>query len=139
VASIDEALSVAAGLGKKDFVAGGGSIYALALPIADEMYLSTIKGELEGDTFFPEFDAREWKVVEERDHPEFVLSQVPASSTWPPGRASGAPPPAPCPVERQSISSGTTLPSPFLLPPGRHATERTNPATQPLAAPGSAL
>jgi len=73
VASLEEALSVAEGLGKTVFVAGGGSIYAQAVPLADEMYLSTIKGDFEGDTYFPEFDADEWELVEERDEPEFVF------------------------------------------------------------------
>jgi dihydrofolate reductase len=55
------------------FVAGGGSIYAQALPLADEMYLSTIKGDFEGDAYFPKFDAAEWMITEERDEPEFVF------------------------------------------------------------------
>jgi dihydrofolate reductase len=71
--SLEEALSVAERLGKTTFVAGGGSIYAQAIPLADEMYLSTIKGEFEGDITFPEFDADDWELVEERDEPEFVF------------------------------------------------------------------
>lgn len=73
VKSLAEALSFAVGLGKSVFVAGGGSIYAQALPLADEMYLSTIIGNFDGDTYFPEFDTNDWVVTEERDELEFVF------------------------------------------------------------------
>jgi len=73
VPSLAEALTRAEAEGKTVFVAGGGSIYAQALPLADEMYLSTIKGDFEGDAYFPKFDAAEWMITEERDEPEFVF------------------------------------------------------------------
>jgi len=71
--SLDEALLFAEGLGKQVFVAGGGSVYAQAIPLAEEMYLSTIKGDFEGDTYFPEIDSNDWRITEERDEPEFVF------------------------------------------------------------------
>jgi len=71
--SLAEALMIAEGLGKQVFVAGGGSIYGQALPLADEMYLSTIKGDFEGDAWFPEFDSNDWRITEERDEPKFVF------------------------------------------------------------------
>jgi dihydrofolate reductase len=73
VKSLDEALAVADGFGKTVFVAGGGSIYTQAVPRADEMYLSTIKGDFDGDAYFPAFDANNWEITEERDEPEFVF------------------------------------------------------------------
>ncbi|MFK8112988.1 MAG: dihydrofolate reductase, partial [Rubripirellula sp.] len=56
VNSLEAALRLASQFGKTTFVAGGGEIYAQALPLAEEMYLSTIKGDFSGDTYFPEFD-----------------------------------------------------------------------------------
>lgn len=53
------------------FVAGGESVYRLALPYADAMYLSFVKGRHEGDAFFPDFDLGEWTVEEVREHPAF--------------------------------------------------------------------
>ena len=41
------------------------------VPLADEMYLSTIKGDFEGDTYFPEFDAADWEVTEQRCYRRF--------------------------------------------------------------------
>ena len=71
--SVPEAVAIAESIGKPVFVAGGGSIYEQALPLVDEMFLSTIKGDFEGDAYFPAFDPTEWDIVEERDEPEFVF------------------------------------------------------------------
>ena len=38
------------------FVIGGGQLYADALPLADELLLTEIDTEVEGDTFFPPWD-----------------------------------------------------------------------------------
>ena len=69
--SLDTALELAAGYGGRVYCAGGAQIYAQALPRADRMFLSFIKGEFEGDAFFPEFDEAEWNVTERVDHPAF--------------------------------------------------------------------
>ncbi len=47
---------------KKDeiFVAGGGEIYRLALPMAERLYLTVVHQEVAGDTFFPEVDLTQW-------------------------------------------------------------------------------
>lgn len=73
VASFEKAIAHAQSLGEQVFVAGGTSIYEQGLEVADEMYLSEIKGQFEGDTFFPEFDVTDWEVVEEADHSEFIF------------------------------------------------------------------
>lgn len=36
------------------FVIGGGEIYAEAFPLAKRLYVTTVHGDFEGDTFFPE-------------------------------------------------------------------------------------
>ncbi|MFT7643133.1 MAG: dihydrofolate reductase [Pirellulaceae bacterium] len=71
--SLADALEMANGMGPTVFVAGGGSVYEQAIPLADEMYLSTIKGEFDGDTYFPAFNVEEWEIVEERDEVDFVF------------------------------------------------------------------
>ncbi len=43
------------------FVIGGGEIYAAALPFADELLLTEIDHDVEGDTYFPEFDRDEFE------------------------------------------------------------------------------
>jgi dihydrofolate reductase len=43
------------------FVIGGGEIYKLALPLVDKLYVTEVKGNFEGDTFFPKIDLNIWK------------------------------------------------------------------------------
>ena len=71
VPSLETAVEVARGFGKTVFSAGGASIYGQTIPLADTMHLSFIKGEFDGDAFFPEFDEAEWNVTRREDHPEF--------------------------------------------------------------------
>lgn len=42
-------------------VAGGAQIYALALPLATRLYVTTVEVELEGDTHFPDVDFSGWR------------------------------------------------------------------------------
>ena len=51
------------------FIIGGAQIYALALPMLDRLYMTLIDTELEGDTWFPEFDLANWREVQRKDHP----------------------------------------------------------------------
>lgn len=44
-------------------VAGGGEIYAAALPYATDVQLDRIDTELSGDAFFPSLDPGEWREV----------------------------------------------------------------------------
>ena len=50
------------------FVIGGAGVYAEALPIATRLYLTQVHAEVEGDTFSPEFDMTEWRIVRSEDH-----------------------------------------------------------------------
>jgi dihydrofolate reductase len=45
------------------FVIGGGEIYNESLPIADKIYLTEVKTIVEGDTFFPKLNAKDWKEI----------------------------------------------------------------------------
>ncbi len=47
------------------FIAGGAEIYSLALPSADRIYLTVVHATLDGDTYFPTFTAKEWRLVED--------------------------------------------------------------------------
>ena len=69
--SVPAALDAAAALGGTVFSAGGASVYAATVPLADAMYLSYIEGHFTGDAYFPAFDAREWVAERREDHPRF--------------------------------------------------------------------
>lgn len=47
------------------FVIGGQIVYEQAMPYASRMHLTELFEEHLGDRFFPEFDATEWKMVNE--------------------------------------------------------------------------
>lgn len=60
-ASVEEALARARELGSGPvFCAGGATIYRLALPLADRVHLSVVRGRHDGDAFFPELDEADW-------------------------------------------------------------------------------
>ena len=68
VSTLDAALEVAEGQCRIDgteecFVTGGADIYALALPRADRLYETLIDAEIDGDTFFPPYDASAFTLV----------------------------------------------------------------------------
>lgn len=44
----------------KCFIIGGGEIYKQTLSITDEIILTKVKTEIEGDTFYPELDNKQW-------------------------------------------------------------------------------
>ena len=51
------------------FVIGGAEIYALALPVANRIYLTEIHRNYDGNASFPEFDKTEWTEVSRQPHP----------------------------------------------------------------------
>jgi dihydrofolate reductase len=68
VASLDEAIK-AAGDVEELIIAGGGQIYAQALPIADRAVLTWVDTELDGaDTHFPDFPTPGWTEVAREWH-----------------------------------------------------------------------
>ncbi|HEY9065050.1 MAG TPA: dihydrofolate reductase [Burkholderiaceae bacterium] len=58
----------AAGDAAKVFVIGGAQLYALALPQADELVLTEIDAELDGDVFFPAWDRSRFVETERERH-----------------------------------------------------------------------
>ncbi len=71
--SLTEALELANKAGQTEvFVIGGAQIYREALPLAHRLYLTEIHAEVDGDTFFPEFNPAEWKEVQRLHHPADV-------------------------------------------------------------------
>ncbi len=58
VGDLDDALA------EGGFVIGGGEVYAQALPRARRVYATELEEVVDGDTFFPELPAGEWRRVE---------------------------------------------------------------------------
>lgn len=51
------------------FVIGGARVYELALPVADQLFVTWVEAEVEGDTWFPEVDWSIWRETSTRSHP----------------------------------------------------------------------
>ena len=72
---LQEAFARAAEEGKdRVFVLGGAEIYRQALAQTDEMVLTFIPQEVEGDAFFPEWDRKTWKEVARREEDDLVFA-----------------------------------------------------------------
>ena len=54
--SLAEALELSAG--RDVYISGGAGLYKEAINIVDKMYITRVDIEIEGDTFFPEFDEK---------------------------------------------------------------------------------
>lgn len=71
--SIEQALRLASEVfqDSEAFIAGGAEVYrrALELSVVDRMYLSLVSAQVEVDTFFPDYDERDWEVKQEDHHP----------------------------------------------------------------------
>lgn len=68
-ASLDTAIDIASNFSDTVYIAGGESVYTQALleGRVDEMLLSYVKGQYEGDHYFPDFDVKKWDIVETED------------------------------------------------------------------------
>ena len=64
--SLSEALALA-GPGDELFVAGGGQVYAEAMPFAQRMILTEVEQSPPGDTYFPEWVAEDWRETARRE------------------------------------------------------------------------
>jgi dihydrofolate reductase len=66
-----ESLAAAAQQRRPVFVIGGATLYRKALPIASELHISWIHGEISGDTHFPELIFKDWAIVEQKEYEDF--------------------------------------------------------------------
>ena len=62
-----KAIEVASNFSENIYVIGGGDIYMEFIKLASTMYLTKINIEVEGDTFFPNWDKVEWEEVSRID------------------------------------------------------------------------
>ena len=72
VTTLDEAVEMAQNVAfiegqEETVIMGGAEIYQLALPKADRLYLTEVHAEVDGDTFFPDYDATEWNEIGRED------------------------------------------------------------------------
>jgi len=61
--SIEEFVKYCGNQNDEIFVIGGAEIFKETFEYADRLYITHIEEEFEGDTYFPEFNEREWELV----------------------------------------------------------------------------
>ena len=66
--NLDEALQIV-DKGNDVFVIGGATLYKIVLERVERIYLTYVDAEVNGDTFFPDFDLTKWNLVHDEPHP----------------------------------------------------------------------
>ena len=70
VNSVDAAAALAKESDFKEiFVIGGGEIYMIAFDKAQKIYMTRVHADLDGDTFFPVIEKKDWKLISATDNP----------------------------------------------------------------------
>ncbi len=64
---VDKAIRLAAS-DNEVVIIGGAEIYRQALPRVERLYLTLVHANVEGDTFFPELEQGQWRLVEAERH-----------------------------------------------------------------------
>ena len=74
VLSLNEAIKYCKSLNnEKLFITGGGEIYKQSISSADELIISHMKFEAEGEVKFPEIDMNEWYIDSKDDREQFEI------------------------------------------------------------------
>ena len=66
VNSLKEALEYSSG-DDEIFIFGGGGIFNEAMPLAYKIYMTRVHAIIDGDTFFPDINLKEWKETQRED------------------------------------------------------------------------
>jgi len=74
--TVAEAIEYGEHLGSETiYVIGGAKIYELFQPYVDQMVLSRVHGEYEGDSYYPEWDASDWEILTKTEYDRFTLEE----------------------------------------------------------------
>lgn len=69
VHAVEKGIEIAKGNGEEEvYIIGGADIYRLGMKHTQRMYLTEIDAVIEGDTYFPEFNRKEWKEISRIHH-----------------------------------------------------------------------
>jgi dihydrofolate reductase len=78
--SLEGALGLALENGETEaFIAGGGEIFAQALPLADRIYLTRVHAQVEADVVFPPFSLEGWRQIESIEQPADEKNNYPST------------------------------------------------------------
>ena len=67
--TIEEAIEISRSNNDDEiFIIGGGEIYNLGIPLSDKLYITEIHSKVDGDTYFPVWNKKEWKEISRITH-----------------------------------------------------------------------
>jgi|ERR1700743_894017 len=61
------------------FIVGGAEIYRQSLHLTDRIYLTIVHKQFDGDSYFPEIEANEWKETAREDYEPDIKNNLPYS------------------------------------------------------------
>jgi dihydrofolate reductase len=62
-------------------VIGGASVYEQLLPQVERMYVTWVDGEFKGDTYFPQFELKQWEEIQRKVFPADAKNPYPYTFT----------------------------------------------------------
>ena len=65
-----ETALAATGTDQNPFIIGGGEIYSLGMPYANRIELTRVHGTFRADTYFPNIDSKDWKLINSESRSE---------------------------------------------------------------------
>lgn len=65
--SLEEGFRIAEEHGNKCFIIGGQGVYSQTLERADRMIITEVHREVDGDTYFPDWNSENWEEIERDD------------------------------------------------------------------------
>jgi len=71
--NLSDAFEEASKYKKEIFIIGGANIYNQTIDDAKYLYLSHVKGEFQGNIFFPKFDKNKYIIIEEKEFEKFIF------------------------------------------------------------------
>ena len=78
--SCEEAIAIARANGDDEvFVIGGSEIFSEVIDQVDVIYLTRVHAQTPTDTFFPNFNFAEWKVIDQVEHPHDENNDFPST------------------------------------------------------------
>jgi dihydrofolate reductase len=76
--SLDQALKIAEDARDGEaFVIGGAEVFREALPHAGRLYRTLVRAEVAGDTYFPDIDWNNWRLLESIEHDSDSKNEFP--------------------------------------------------------------
>lgn len=81
--TVEQAFSLAEKMNTQRLcILGGADVYAQTIDLADELIITEIHGQFEGDTFFPAIDPKVWREQRREDYPADAENPCAYSFVW---------------------------------------------------------